>query len=98
MRPPAPTEAAPLPVVPHAPAPKRSPVRGRTSPAPGGPAMSPRNPFLRLLTRAFRPRPQPAVRRQPNRIRRAVEGLEDRVVPAIQLTYGGAGTALTLSD
>ena len=51
-----------------------------------------------ILRAALRPRRQPTIRTRTHRVRPAVEWLEGRVVPALQLTYGGPGTALTLSD
>src|SRR5262245_52406927 len=58
--------------------------------------------YLRQLVRSFFPRSRRRSRLTPHKrvhsYRPHLEGLEDRTVPAIQLTYGGTGTPLTLSD
>src|SRR5262245_20269566 len=55
--------------------------------------------WLRNVWRCLsRPRPRPAARPAARRTRLALEALEDRLAPAVQLTYGGPGTALGLQE
>src|SRR5262245_48236703 len=57
-------------------------------------AMALRSWIRRLFARPV-PRPQ---RRAPARSRPALEALEDRLAPAVQLSYGGPGSALSLQE
>src|SRR5262245_26139617 len=54
-------------------------------------------PALHDLFRPWFGHRQPVLRRQP-RARLGLERLEDRLAPAVQLTYGGPGTALGLQE
>ena len=52
----------------------------------------------RLMLRPLTDRKTAPLRKKPRRANLRVEGLEDRTVPALQLIYGGTGTALTLTE